>query len=173
MLADLGLPLTVLRKVLLWFGTSQPAALRRDVFPIYMAETPSGFYYGFPVIDNRGHKAARHDGGGGVDSLTVERQVNDADAADCRTFLRAHLPAVDGDWQSGQVCLYTVTPDRHFIIDRHPEHPQVVVAAGFSGHGFKLAPVVGEVLADLAEAGRSNLPITRFRIDRFLASGGR
>jgi len=166
-LAGLGLPLTVLRKVVLWFGTSHPAALRRDVFPIYMAETPAGFYYGFPVIDGQGHKAARHDGGAAVDPETVDRQASAADAADCRAFLRAHLPAVDGDWQSGQVCLYTVTPDRHFIIDRHPEHPQVIVAAGFSGHGFKFASVVGEVLADLAECGRSDLPIGRFRIERF------
>ena len=66
-LAGLGLPLTVLRKVLLWFGTSDPAALRRDVFPIYMAETPEGFYYGFPVIDGLGHKVARHDGGPDAD----------------------------------------------------------------------------------------------------------
>jgi sarcosine oxidase len=166
-LADLGLPLTVLRKVLLWFDVSDPAALRRDVFPIYMAETPGGFYYGFPVIDGLGHKVARHDGGAAADVASLDRMVSDADAQECHTFLRAHLPAAGGPLRQGKVCMYTVTPDHHFIIDRHPEHPQVVVAAGFSGHGFKFASVVGEVLADLAERGRSDLPIGMFRIGRF------
>jgi sarcosine oxidase len=166
-LAGLGLPLTVLRKVLLWVGTSTPTALRRDLFPIYMAETPGGFFYGFPMIDGLGHKVARHDGGDPVaDPARVERTVTAADAGDCLAFLRAHLPAVAGPVRHGQVCLYTVTPDHHFVIDRHPEHPQVVLAAGFSGHGFKFASVVGEVLADLAENGRTDLPVGMFGLGR-------
>jgi monomeric sarcosine oxidase len=166
-LARLGLPLTVLRKVLLWFGASDPSALRRDVLPVYMAESGGGLYYGFPIIDGRGHKVARHDGGCEVESpALVDRTVTDADAADCRAFLRAHVPAADGRHRDGHVCMYTVTPDRHFIIDRHPEHPQVIVAAGFSGHGFKFASVVGEVLADLADTGKTDLPVGMFRIDR-------
>ncbi len=166
-LADLGLPLKVLRKVLLWFDTADPAALRRDIFPIYMAETPNGFYYGFPVIDGLGHKVARHDGGAVADPAALDRAVSDADAADCRVFLRAHLPAAAGALRDGRACMYTVTPDHHFVIDRHPAWPHVVIAAGFSGHGFKFASVVGEVLADLAETGRSALPIGMFRLDRF------
>jgi sarcosine oxidase len=166
-LADLGLPLTVLRKVLLWFGTSDPAALRRDVFPIYMAETAGGFYYGFPAIDDAGHKVARHDGGAVADPLTLDRTVSDADAADCAAFLRAHLPVAAGALRDGKVCMYTVTPDHHFVIDCHPEYPQVVIAAGFSGHGFKFASVVGEVLADLVDNGRSERPIGMFGIHRF------
>jgi sarcosine oxidase len=166
-LADLGLPLTVLRKVLLWFDTSDPAALRRDVFPIYMAETAAGFYYGFSVIDGLGHKIARHDGGEVADPTTLDRTATAADAEDCRNFLQAHLPAANGPLRDGRVCMYTVTPDHHFVIDRHPEYPQVVIAGGFSGHGFKFASVVGEVLADLVENGRSGLPIDRFRITRY------
>lgn len=167
-LAGLGLPLTVLRKVLLWFGTSAPASLRRDVFPVYMAETPGGLFYGFPVIDGLGHKVARHDGGELVgDPEALDRAVTDADAEECRAFLRAHLPAADGALRAGKVCLYTVTPDHHFVIDLHPGRPQVVIAAGFSGHGFKFASVVGEVLADLAENGRTDLPVGMFRIARF------
>jgi sarcosine oxidase len=166
-LTDLGLPLVVLRKPVFWFGTSDNAALRRDVFPIYMAETPAGFYYGFPVIDERGHKAARHDGGAPGDPTALNRTVTAEDADECRAFLREHLPTVDGPMQVGQVCMYTVTPDRHFVIDRHPEYPQVVIAAGFSGHGFKFAPVVGEILADLADKGSTHWPIGMFRIGRF------
>ena len=168
-LADLGLPLTVLRKLLFWFGTSAPAALRRDAFPVYMAETPTGFYYGFPVIDPLGHKVARHDGGETVaDPSAHERAARPGEEADCRAFLAAHLPAVDGSVTSAKACLYTMTPDHHFVLDVHPRHPRVVLAAGFSGHGFKFASAVGEVLADLADDGRTAWPIGMFRVGRFL-----
>jgi sarcosine oxidase len=171
-LAELGLPLTVVRKVLLWIGTGDDRLFRRDVFPIYVAETETGFYYGFPVIDPDGHKVARHDGGELVaDPAAVDRTVTPEDETDCRSFLRAHLPAVDGPLRRSKVCLYTRTPDSHFIIDTHPRHTSVVLAAGFSGHGFKFASVVGEVLADLAEHGSTRLPIDLFRLARFAASG--
>src|SRR5581483_10997331 len=151
-LARLGLPLTVLRKTLFWLSPAEPAQFRRDVFPIYLSETPAGFYYGFPMIDPLGCKLARHDAGDEVaDPARVERRVTEADEADCRAYARRHLPQADGPRRHAKVCLYTVTPDRHFIMDLHPEHPQVVLAAGFSGHGFKFATVVGEILADLAE----------------------
>jgi sarcosine oxidase len=69
---------------------------------------------------------------------------------------------------SSLTCLYTMTPDKHFIIDRHPAHEQVAIACGFSGHGFKFAPVIGEILADLAIEGRTEQPIEFLRADRFL-----
>jgi sarcosine oxidase len=168
-LADLGLPLEVVRKVLLWIGTDDDTLFRRDVFPVYMAETPEGFYYGFPAIDAHGHKFARHDGGEPVpDPANVNRTISTADEADCRQFAARHLPAVNGPLRHAKVCLYTHTPDRHFVIDLHPRHPNVAIAAGFSGHGFKFASVVGEVLADLAEKGETDLPIRMFRAGRFL-----
>jgi sarcosine oxidase len=167
-LSALGLPLTVLRKVLLWFVTAQDALFRRDRFPVYITEIPQGAFYGFPVIDSLGHKVARHDGGTPVaDPLAVNRDVAPADATDCEQFLRSHLPLVNGPLRQGKVCMYTMTPDHHFIIDLHPEHPNVAIAAGFSGHGFKFATVVGEILADLAEHGRTHLPIEMFRVGRF------
>lgn len=167
-LEQLGLPLTVLRKVLLWFRTVEDRRLRRDVFPVYMAEVPEGFFYGFPMIDSFGHKVARHDGGETVgDPAAVDRNISPADEVDCRNFLQAHIPTASGPVSQGKVCLYTVTPDHHFIIDLHPEHSNVAVAAGFSGHGFKFASAVGETLADLAEKGRSDLPISMFQMKRF------
>jgi len=167
-LADLGLPLTVRRKVLLWFGTSDDRLYRRDVFPCYMIHTPLGFYYGFPVVDGNGHKVARHDTGLTVhDPLNVDRDISAADEEEGRAFLRAYMPGVNGPLSAGRVCMYTLTPDEHFIIDRHPEYPQVSIAAGFSGHGFKFASVVGEILADLSDKGASELPIEMFRIGRF------
>lgn len=167
-LAGLGLPLTVLRKVVFWFGTADDRRFARDRFPIYLAETPAGFYYGFPVLDPAGQKMARHDGGDVVpDPTMVKRTLTEADEAECRAFLRAFLPDVNGPTHRSSVCLYTVTPDHHFILDVHPEFPHVTLAAGFSGHGFKFAPVVGEVLADLADMGRTERPIGRFRLERF------
>lgn len=167
-LADVDLPLTVLRKWLVWFGTSKPERFRRDHFPIYMVESPGGFYYGFPVVDPAGHKVARHDGGEELnDPLTLHDGNSSQEATACQTFLRSHLPEVDGPLQEARACMYTVTPDRHFILDRHPHSPHVVLAAGFSGHGFKFASVVGEILADLAEGSASSWPIGLFRLGRF------
>jgi len=167
-LADLGLPLTVRRKVLFWYGTGRPDQYRRDVFPVYITDMPQGTYYGFPVLDASGHKVARHDGGQIVtDPATVNRDVTEDDGADCRTFLRDHLPGVDGPLMNARVCLYTLTPDEHFAIGVHPQYPQVSIAAGFSGHGFKFTSVVGEILADLVERGTTDLPIDMFRLTRF------
>lgn len=173
MLRNLNLPLQVVRKVLFWFSTGNDRSLRRDVFPVYLCEVPEGIYYGFPVIDPFGHKVARHDGGEEVtDPLTVKRTISVEDERDCRQFVAQHVPPVLGSVRQSKVCLYTLTPDRHFIIDRHPQYPQVVLAAGFSGHGFKFASVVGEILADLAEKGSSDLPIGLFRLDRFQVADG-
>jgi len=167
-LMELGLPLTVRRKLLFWLATQDDARFRRDVFPTYLAETPAGFYYGFPVVDGHGHKLARHDGGDLVpDPTAVERSVAPGEDADVRAFAQAHLPAAAGSVRQAKVCLYTLTPDQHFILDTHPRHANVAIAAGFSGHGFKFASAVGEVLADLADAGRSALPIGMFGLARF------
>ncbi len=167
-LQQLGLPLWVLRKTLLWFDPPDPARFRRDRFPVYLVESPTGFYYGFPVLDSRGHKVARHDGGTLVENpLSPVRELLPDDETDCRQFLRTHLPGAAGPLRHHEVCLYTMTPDQHFILDLHPESPRVVLGAGFSGHGFKFASVIGEVLADLSEKGTTPLPIERFRLGRF------
>ncbi|MGE3803950.1 MAG: N-methyl-L-tryptophan oxidase [Gemmataceae bacterium] len=174
-LAELKLPLTVRRKVLLWFATSDERKYRRDVFPIYLSELPGGkYFYGFPVIDRQGHKVARHDGGDAVaDPAKVNRAVTLEDEKCLRDFLDEYLPGVNGPMNAGRVCLYTLTPDQHFIIDRHPQHEQVVIAAGFSGHGFKFASVVGEILADLSDKGASDLPIQMFRLNRWSSGAAR
>ncbi len=133
-----------------------------------MVESSQGFYYGFPVINQYGHKVARHDGGTVVnDPLSPDRDLLPNDESDCRRFLEQFLPAAAGPMKRYAICLYTVTPDRHFVIDHHPHTQSVVLAAGFSGHGFKFASVVGEILADLTELGRTSLPIERFQLARF------
>jgi sarcosine oxidase len=166
MLGDCGTTLTVMRQVPHWFAPADPRPFARDRFPIYLADTPAGTFYGLPMIDRRGHKVARHYGAPEVPGPdAVDRQITDADETPVRQFVREHLPAADGPRTHATVCLYTLTPDRHFVIDRHPEHVSVAVAAGFSGHGFKFAPVVGELLADLVEGTTDNLP-ELFRVER-------
>jgi sarcosine oxidase len=172
LLAGWGRSLTVMRQVAFWFGTSQPQTFRRDRFPLYICDTVEGLFYGFPMLNANGPKVAQHYGAPELQSpAEVERNVAEGDEVRIRAFLRQHLPSIDGPRRQASVCLYTLTPDRHFVIDAHPEHPQVLVAAGFSGHGFKFAPVVGEVLADLVETGSTPWPIDLFRFARFSQVG--
>lgn len=166
LLGDLGTCLTVMRQVAFWFDVPDDA-FRKEVFPIFIADTPDGTFYGLPALSADGLKVARHYGAPELrDPSEVVRTVSSDDEAPVRRFLRAHLPAADGPLRRASVCIYTLTPDRHFLIDVHPEYPQVVFAAGFSGHGFKFASVVGEILADLAERGRTDHPIGMFRLAR-------
>jgi len=167
-LSDIGLPLTVMRQVMLWFDTGpNPELFQRGRFPIFLIDTPEGAYYGLPSIHGPTFKCARHYGAPElVSPEEIDWAIQMADETKVRPFLRRHLPSA-GHRSGGQVCLYTLTPDRHFVIDTHPEFPQVVLAAGFSGHGFKFAPAVGEILADLATAGRTVHDIGLFRLSRF------
>jgi sarcosine oxidase len=168
LLDNIGAPLSVMRQVAMWFGVSNPAEFRRDRFPCYMVHTPSGFFYGFPMIDARGLKVARHYGAAELtDPSVVDWQPQPQDEIPLRAFLQSHLPGADGPRRHASVCMYTLTPDRHFVIDLHPQHAIVSIAAGFSGHGFKFASVVGEILADLCERGETKLPIAMFRANRF------
>ena len=162
MLGAIGGRLTVMRQVVFWLDGD--AHFQKESFPIFIAETPEGAYYGLPALNADGVKVARHYGAPELrEPSEVSRTVTEADEAPVRRFVRSHLPAADGPVRRSSTCIYTLTADRHFLIDVHPEHPQVVFAAGFSGHGFKFASVVGEILADLAEEGRTRHPIGMFR----------
>jgi sarcosine oxidase len=168
LLAGWGAPLRVMRQVPQWFAPRDARLFRRDVFPVFIAELPEGHFYGLPALDAHGVKVARHYGAPELSGPEeVDRHVTEADEAPVRAFLERHLPDAAGPRRRASVCLYTVTPDRHFVLDVHPDHPNVVLAAGFSGHGFKFAPVVGEVLADLSESGHTDWPIGMFRLRRF------
>jgi sarcosine oxidase len=168
LLADIGVPFSVMRQAPMWFGVSRPDDFRRDQFPCFCAYTPDGFFYGCPMLDGLGVKVALHYGAEQLrDPSAVDWEVHSADEAPLRRFVQAYLPQVDGEVTRGSICMYTLTPDRHFVIDLHPRHSNVVVAAGFSGHGFKFASVVGDILADLCEYGRTALPIEMFCAARF------
>lgn len=171
MLAELQLPLQVLRKPLFWFGCEGSQYDVANGCPTWLFETQAGIYYGFPRIDSWGVKAAEHTGGQPVaDPLTVERDVKCDEQRQMERFLTGHLPGVSHALARHQVCMYTMTPDHHFIIDRHPAHPGMAFVAGLSGHGFKFAGMLGEALADLLLDGRSRCPIEFLSAKRFISS---
>jgi sarcosine oxidase len=160
LLADLGFPLEVRRKPQYWFATASDEYHVDRGFPAFLFELPSGVFYGFPQIDERGVKVARHSGGEVVrDPLNVNRDIDPADRKLVEEFCAASLPRLTRTLTHHAACMYTMTPDEHFVVDRHPRDPRVVFAAGLSGHGFKFAPVLGEALADLALKGRTEWPI--------------
>ncbi len=167
LLADIGVPLTVMRQVQTWFRTD-PALVRRDRFPIFLADVPGGPFYGLPAIDSNGVKIARHYGAPELpDPAGVDWTATPADFTPVYDFLRSYCTLPHWQPTHAEVCQYTLTPDRHFVIDTHPTRPNVCFAAGFSGHGFKFASVVGEILADLAMRGRTAHPIGMFAAGRF------
>ena len=172
-LHDLGVPLVVLRKPLFWYQTTRDCYQLGQGAPGFFYEVLSAdgtcdTYYGFPEIDAKGLKVAEHSRGEVVsDPLTVNREIDPGDRRRVETFLGQHLPAVSTSCQHHVICMYTCSPDHHFIVDRHPESPSVVFAAGLSGHGYKFTSVLGEVLADLAFEGKTALPIDFLSVGRF------
>ena len=166
LLADLGLPLQVTRQILFWFRPEGGVeAYGPDRVPIWIYEPEDGnMFYGFPAVDGEeGVKAGffRADGKP-ADPETIDREVHQEEVDFIRGYLARHAPSLNGEFVAAKTCMYTNTPDEHFVIATHPEHPQVVIAAGFSGHGYKFCSVVGEILADLATERRTDHPIGLF-----------
>ncbi|HKV44313.1 MAG TPA: N-methyl-L-tryptophan oxidase [bacterium] len=171
-LRDLGVPLEVARAVLYWF---EPRAHVEEFkrLPIYLWEDHGNYAYGFPYLDGQGLKIAFHHVFAEVTTpQTIRRQVGDDEVARIREHVAKVMPDAPGALLATATCMYTNTPDLHFILDRHPAHDNVIVACGFSGHGFKFASVVGEVLADLALQGTTAQPIELFALRRFREPGG-
>lgn len=167
-LPEAGLPLVVERNVMYWFQPERAEWFAPDRFPVYVYEYARGqFFYGFPMLPGEGVKVAHHHSGELCTPQTVRREVSGAEVAQMRALLARHLPTANGALVRAATCMYTNTPDGHFIIDRHPAWPLVTIACGFSGHGFKFASVVGEILADLALDGRTRHAIDLFRAGRF------
>ena len=171
LLADLRIPLEVERQVMYWFeprGGIEP--FLPDRFPIFIWEPDDGnMFYGFPAQDDdRGVKTAFFRLGGlPTTPETIDREVREEEIGLIRTNLAAHVPDLAGRCLEAKACMYTNTPDLHFVISPHPEYPQVVLACGFSGHGYKFCSVVGEILADLATEGSTRHPIDLFSPARF------
>jgi sarcosine oxidase len=168
LLPDLPVPLRVTRQVMAWFQPRDAAPFAGGRFPVFVLESRHGMHYGFPPHDTEGVKIAKHHHRDeAVDPDQYDRTISAADESLIRSALADHIPVANGKLLAARTCLYTVTPDGDFIIDRMPGAPNIIVASPCSGHGFKFAPVVGEILADLATAGTTRHDISRFRIGRF------
>jgi sarcosine oxidase len=166
LLADLGVPFSIERQVQYWF---QPrggvAPFRPERHPIYIWEdADGGQIYGFPAIDgpDGGAKIAFFRRGVPTTPDTLDTEVHEDEIAEMVAYSGRRLPDLPGTFLRGEPCMYSNTPDEHFVIAPHPAHAAVTVACGFSGHGFKFVPVVGEILADLAICGATVHPITLF-----------
>ena len=168
LLADINLQLEVRRKSTFWFPASGTQRQDQTDTPAFLYELPEGVFYGIPQHDKKGMKVAEHSGGEVVrDPTTVDRTVHAEDLKRVEWFARDHLPQLEGPHQEHAVCMYTMSADEHFIVDRHPDHENVLFAAGMSGHGFKFAPVLGKALAELALDGTTDFPIDFLALDRF------
>jgi sarcosine oxidase len=166
------LPLRVTRQVVFWIEpVGGIASFLPACFPVFLSESledgrPA---YGFPAIDGSigGVKAAIHGSNLECTPETVDRAIHKSDFAELMRKVAPRMPALSGQIVKAQTCLYTMTPDEHFVIGAHPQAAAVSIACGFSGHGFKFAPVVGEILADLASRGTTSHSIENFSPMRF------
>jgi sarcosine oxidase len=165
-LGDLGIPLLVRRIPQTWFSAGELHRADRGA-PCFIFDLDDGFFYGVPDV---GHGRMKIAGGGARDIVTdpsdLDRRLRADDLLELRRFVRDCVSGVPLDPVAHSMCMCTMTPDERFIIDIHPAHPRVAFAAGFSGHGFKFAPAVGEALADLALSGRVPASIDFLRVRR-------
>jgi sarcosine oxidase len=166
----LAAPLRATREVMGWFEPTDANLFA--AFPVFIMESRHGMHYGFPpqggVGIGAGIKVAKHHHRNEtVDPDRYDRTVSADDEALIRAAVAEHIPAANGPLLVAETCLYTMTPDGDFLIDRLPGAENVVVASPCSGHGFKFAPVIGEILADLAIAGTTRHDIARFSLARF------
>jgi len=165
-----ALRLAVGRQAQLWFEPAAPEAARPPKLPAFIHFTERGAFYGIPPDDahpSPAVKVCRHHGGEATSADALDRALRPADEADVRRYVREHLPAADGPLVRSHVCMYTNTPDEHFVVGTLPGAPHVVVLGGFSGHGYKMASVVGEIAADLVVSGRSAFDLGMFSPARF------
>ncbi len=172
LIPELRVPFEVRRHAMCWFqppGGVEPFA--PDHFPIYIWDVDGrNVFYGFPAIDGSagGAKIAMHSGGDPCAPDALQNAIPVSEIEELRGYIRRFLPGLDGELLRAVPCMYTLSPDEHFVIARLPELSQVTVAAGFSGHGFKFSTVVGEILADLAVSGKTAHPIELFSPSRFV-----
>jgi sarcosine oxidase len=156
------------RQVLGWFQPARPEYFQPGAFPVFNLEVDEGRFYGLPSFLIPGFKLGKyHHRGEQVDADRVNREAEPEDEELLRAFVRRYFPDGAGPTVMLKVCLFTNSPDHHFIVDLHPDHPEVAFAAGFSGHGYKFCSVVGEIMADLVQRGETTHDIGLFRLNRF------
>jgi sarcosine oxidase len=161
------LPMRVTRQVMAWIQPRTGVApFLPHNFPVFLCEDLDGgpCGYGFPAIDGPagGIKVAIHGSDIVCTPETIDRTIHEIDIERIRRQLKVRFPALDGELVRAETCMYTMTPDEHFVIGAHPQFKACTIACGFSGHGFKFSSVIGEILADLATRGSTSHPIALF-----------
>lgn len=166
----LDLPLIPVRCQLAFFEPASRVDYESPRLPVFIAHLPHRFgkiAYGIPGDRESGLKVAFHGGQSVGHPGEIDYSPDDSTIESIRQFSRQYIPGANGALKSTRICLYTMTPDEHFILDRHPEHAHVVFGAGFSGHGFKFSPLIGGILCDLVLEGKTKYDISLFRATRF------
>ena len=162
LLPELASTLQVERQVPMWFATTDPSAYAPERFPVFVRQLPNGFLYGFPALDGQTVKVGLHHGGAITTADTVDRTIRPADTQALSAVVRRVLPGLAPEPVRGAVCLYTNSPDDHFVVGALPGRPNLTLISACSGHGYKFAPVLGQVAAKLASDGRTEQSITLF-----------
>jgi sarcosine oxidase len=157
------------RQVLGWFQPHRPELFLPDRLPVFNMVVDEGHFYGLPVFDQPGFKVGKyHHLAEPIDPDNEDIEGKPRDEKVLRDFVERYFPQAGGPTLSMRRCIFTNTPDGHFIMDFHPEFPQVAIASPCSGHGFKFCSVVGEIMAELVQEGKTRHEISMFRLKRFL-----
>ena len=163
--------LTPERQVVGWFEIAEHERFRPETFPVFVLDVDEGRFYGFPEHGVPGFKIGKyHHLGERIDPETMDRSCHEADEAALRAAVSRYFPSADGPLLLAKGCIFTNTSDGHFIIDRHPTEPEVLLVSPCSGHGFKFCGIVGEIVADLVERDSTAHDTSLFRLDRFSAN---
>ena len=157
------------RQVMGWFDTKKSSMFLPEQFPVWTMLVPEGRFYGFPEFQSPGFKIGLyHHLFENVDPDELDHSlITEKDEQVLRNCVSEYFPDANNQMIHGKVCMFTNTPDEDFIVDRIPEFPQIIIAAGFSGHGFKFCSVIGEIIASLVTESEIDLDIEMFRVSRF------
>jgi sarcosine oxidase len=167
----LGIPIRVQRNVQAWFSAATKV-YDAPGFPAFLVDRPDlpAPLYGFPDFGD-GVKAAFHGSGDFTDATHIDREIDfSRDIEPIVTAMNQWMPGATQTFRMAKPCMYALTPDTNFVVDRHPHHANLILCGGFSGHGFKFAPVIGEIGADLALDGGSRHRIDFLSLRRFVSA---
>jgi sarcosine oxidase len=166
---ELGTKMRLTRQPLMWFKPKNKQLVRPRSMPVFFFHTPEDLIYGFPDFLGTGVKAGSHQSGGDLATADeVRAEVTHEEKARLERIIGRYIPAAAGRILQTHVCIYTRSPDEHFVLGLHPSAPQIVLASPCSGHGFKFAGIFGEILADLATTRATDKPIDFFRPSRLV-----